>query len=173
MAFTTAQKREVIQTKYPTASNIAVSGNVFFASFPDAEPIIGWLHARPGTYLLVRTAVRVTTCPELSTVPPRWFLDAAWEYAHNADDRTKWYLKTLNCARETFPSRKGARWIRISETHPFFKDSGGCSHFEISGKEKVFRGMRNGVDTVKTFPKANLLFALTEAPGPIEHRVDA
>ena len=49
MAFTTAQKREVIQTKYPTASKIAVSGNVFFAVFPDAEPIIGWLHSPRGT----------------------------------------------------------------------------------------------------------------------------
>ena len=45
MAFTTAQKREVIQRHYPTANNIAVKGNVFFAVFPDAEPIIGWLHS--------------------------------------------------------------------------------------------------------------------------------
>lgn len=37
-SFTTAQKREVIQTQYPTASNVAVSGNVFFAAFPDAGP---------------------------------------------------------------------------------------------------------------------------------------
>lgn len=40
-SFTTAQKREVIQRHYPTANNIAVKGNVFFAAFPDAEPIIG------------------------------------------------------------------------------------------------------------------------------------
>lgn len=40
-SFTTAQKREVIQRHYPTANNIAVKGNVFFAVFSDAEPIIG------------------------------------------------------------------------------------------------------------------------------------
>lgn len=33
-SFTTAQKREVIQRHYPTANNIAVKGNVFFAAFP-------------------------------------------------------------------------------------------------------------------------------------------
>lgn len=44
-SFTTAQKREVIQRHYPTANNIAVKGNVFFAVFPDAEPVIGWLHS--------------------------------------------------------------------------------------------------------------------------------
>lgn len=48
-SFTTAQKREVIQRHYPTANNIAVKGNVFFAVFPDAEPVIGWLHSPSGT----------------------------------------------------------------------------------------------------------------------------
>lgn len=42
--FTATQKREVVQSYYPTANNIAVKGNVFFASFSDAEPVIGWLH---------------------------------------------------------------------------------------------------------------------------------
>lgn len=55
-SFTTAQKREVIQRHYPTANNIAVKGNVFFAVFPDAEPIIGWLHS-PRETLWVKAAV--------------------------------------------------------------------------------------------------------------------
>ena len=68
-SFTTAQKREVIQRHYPTANNIAVKGNVFFADFPDAEPIIGWLHSPRGT-LWVKAAVPVSACPALRTVPP-------------------------------------------------------------------------------------------------------
>ena len=69
-SFTTAQKREVIQRHYPTANNIAVKGNVFFAVFPDAEPVIGWLHSPRGT-LWVKAAVPVSACPALRTVPPR------------------------------------------------------------------------------------------------------
>lgn len=68
-SFTTAQKREVIQRHYPTANNIAVKGNIFFVAFPDAEPIIGWLHSPRGT-LWVKAAVPVSACPALRTVPP-------------------------------------------------------------------------------------------------------
>lgn len=67
-SFTTAQKREVIQRHYPTANNIAVKGNVFFAVFPDAEPVIGWLHSPRGT-LWIQAAVPVSACPALRTVP--------------------------------------------------------------------------------------------------------
>lgn len=66
--FTAAQKREVVQSKYPTADNIAVKGNVFFVAFPDAEPVIGWFRSPRGT-LWIQAVVPVSACPALRTVP--------------------------------------------------------------------------------------------------------
>lgn len=118
--FTTAQKREVIQTQYPTASNVAVSGNVFFAAFPDAEPIIGWLHS-PRETLWIQAAVPVSACTALRTVPPLWFIDAARPYMQG-DERKKWYLYALIAAQPVFQAGKTVdREIMIDETNPLYK----------------------------------------------------
>lgn len=166
-SFTTAQKREVIQRHYPTANNIAVKGNVFFAVFPDAEPIIGWLHS-PRETLWIQSAVPVSACPALRTVPPLWFIEAAWEYVRG-DERKRWYVYALKAAQTVFPSWKGVRWIKIDTSHPLFKDFGGCFHFEIEGKETEFRAMRAERETVKTIKKADFLYALTDEPGRIDY----
>lgn len=170
MAFTTAQKREVIQRHYPTANNIAVKGNVFFAAFPDAEPIIGWLHSPSGT-LWIKAAVPVSACPALRVAPPFWFIEAARPYMQG-DERKKWYLYTLRAAQQTFPSGNRRRWITLGKGHPFIKDCGGCFHFEIEGTEKEFYAMRTERKTVKTVKKADLLYVLTDEPGRIEYGVD-
>lgn len=170
-SFTTAQKREVIQTKYPTASNIAVKGNVFFAVFPDAEPVIGWLHS-PCETLWVKAAVPVSACPALRTVPPRWFIDAAKPYMQG-DERKKWYLYTLIAAQQVFQAGKTVdREIMIDETNLLYKETGGCCYFQISGNEKEFRAKRADNKTVKTIKKADLLYALTDEPARINYRVD-
>lgn len=168
--FTAAQKREVVQSYYPTANNIAVKGNVFFASFSDAEPVIGWLHS-PRETLWIQTVIPVSTCPALRTVPPLWFIEAAWPYMQG-DERKKWYLHTLQAARQTFSSVKYRCYITLGEGHPFIKDCGGCFHFEIEGAEKEFCAMRAKRKTVKTIKKADLFYALTDEPGPIGYRVD-
>lgn len=170
MAFTTAQKREVIQTKYPTASKITVSGNIFFTAFPDAEPIIGWLHSPRGT-LWIQAVVPVSACPALRTVPPFWFIEAARPYMQD-DERKKWYLYTLLAAQQTFPSGNYRRYITLGEGHPFIKDCNGCFHFEIEGTEREFYAMRTERKTVKTIKKADLFYALTDEPGAIDYRVD-
>lgn len=134
-SFTTAQKREVIQTQYPTASNVAVSGNVFFAAFPDAEPIIGWLHS-PRETLWIQAAVPVSACTALRTVPPLWFIDAARPYMQG-DERKKWYLYALIAAQQVFQAGKTVdREIMIDETNPLYKETGGCCYFQISGNER-------------------------------------
>lgn len=168
--FTAAQKREVVQSYYPTANNIAVKGNVFFASFSDAEPVIGWLHS-PRETLWIRTVVPVSACPALRTVPPFWFIEAARPYMQG-DERKKWYLYALQAAQQTFLSGKYRRWISLGEGHPFIKDCGGCFHFEIEGAEKEFCAMRTERKAVKTIKKADLLYVLTDEPGPIGYRVD-
>lgn len=168
--FTAAQKREVVQSKYPTANNIAVKGNVFFAAFPDAEPIIGLLHS-PRETLWIQAVVPVSACPALRTVPPLWFIEAAWPYMQG-DERKKWYLYALQAAQQTFLSRKYRRWISLGEGHPFIKDCDGCFHFEIEGAEKEFCAMRIARKTVKTIKKADLLYVLTDEPGAIDYRVD-
>lgn len=170
-SFTTAQKREVIQRHYPTANNIAVKGNVFFAVFPDAEPIIGWLHS-PCETLWIQTVVPVSACPALRTVPPRWFIDAAKPYMQG-DERKKWYLYVLIAAQQVFSSGKTVdREIMIDETNLLYKETGGCCYFQISGNEKEFRAKRADNKTVKTIKKADLLYALTDEPARINYRVD-
>lgn len=170
MAFTATQKRDVVQSHYPTANNVAVKGNVFFAVFPDAEPIIGWLHSPSGT-LWIKAAVPVSACPALRVVPPFWFIEAARPYMQG-DERKKWYLYTLRAAQQTFPSGNRRRWITLGKGHPFIKDCGGCFHFEIEGTEKEFYAMRTERKTVKTVKKADLLYVLTDEPGRIEYGVD-
>ncbi|MBF1672744.1 MAG: hypothetical protein HXO65_00825 [Rothia mucilaginosa] len=170
MAFTATQKRDVVQSHYPTANNVAVKGNVFFLSFPDAEPIIGWLHSPIGI-LWIKAAVPVSVCPALRKVPPRWFIEAARPYMQG-DERKKWYLYALRAAQQTFPSGNYRRWITLGEGHPFIKDCGGCFHFEIEGTEKEFYAMRTERKTVKTVKKADLLYVLTDEPGRIEYGVD-
>lgn len=170
MAFTATQKRDVVQSHYPTANNVAVKGNVFFLSFPDAEPIIGWLHSPIGI-LWIKAAVPVSVCPALRKVPPRWFIEAARPYMQG-DERKKWYLYALRAAQQTFPSGNYRRYITLGEGHPFIKDCGGCFHFEIEGTEKEFYAMRAKRKTVKTIKKADLFYALTDEPGPIDYRVD-
>lgn len=168
--FTAAQKREVVQSYYPTANNIAVKGNVFFASFSDAEPVIGWLHS-PRETLWIQTVIPVSACPALRTVPPLWFIEAAWPYMQD-DERKKWYLYALQAAQQTFSSVKYRRYITLGEGHPLIKDCGGCFHFEIEGAEREFCAMRTERKAVKTIKKADLLYALTDEPGPIGYRVD-
>lgn len=170
MAFTATQKRDVVQSHYPTANNVAVKGNVFFLSFPDAEPIIGWLHSPIGT-LWIKAAVPVSACPALRVAPPFWFIEAARPYMQG-DERKKWYLYTLRAAQQTFPSGNRRRWITLGKGHPFIKDCGGCFHFEIEGTEKEFYAMRTERKTVKTVKKADLLYVLTDEPGRIEYGVD-
>lgn len=170
-SFTTAQKREVIQRHYPTANNIAVKGNVFFAVFPDAEPIIGWLHSPSGT-LWIQAAVPVSACPALRAVPPLWFIEAARPYMQG-DERKKWYLYTLIAAQQVFQAGKTVeREIVIDESNPLYKETGGCCYFLIVGNEKEFRAKRADNKTVRTIKKADLLYALTDAPKPINYRVD-
>lgn len=170
-SFTTAQKREVIQRHYPTANNIAVKGNVFFAAFPDAEPIIGWLHS-PRETLWIQTVVPVSTCTALRTVPPLWFIEAAQPYMQG-DERKKWYLYALIAAQQVFSSGKTVdREIVIDETNLLYKETGGCCYFQISGNEKEFRAKRADNKTVKTIKKADLLYALTDEPARINFRVD-
>lgn len=170
-SFTTAQKREVIQTQYPTVSNIAVKGNVFFAAFHDAEPIIGWLHS-PCETLWIKAAVPVSACPALRTVPPRWFIDAAKPYMQG-DERKKWYLYTIIAAQQVFQAGKTVdREIMIDETNLLYKETDGCCYFQISGNEKEFRAKRADNKTVKTIKKADLLYALTDEPARINYRVD-
>lgn len=170
-SFTTAQKREVIQRHYPTANNIAVKGNVFFAAFPDAEPIIGWLHS-PRETLWIQAAVPVSACPALRTVPPRWFIDAAKPYMQG-DERKNWYLYVLIAAQQVFQAGKTVdREIMIDETNLLYKETGGCCYFQISGNEKEFRAKRADNKTVKTIKKADLLYALTDEPARIDFRVD-
>lgn len=168
--FTAAQKREVVQSYYPTANNIAVKGNVFFASFSDAEPVIGWLHS-PRETLWIQTVIPVSAYPALRTVPPLWFIEAAWPYMQD-DERKKWYLYALQAAQQTFSSVKYRRYITLGEGHPFIKDCGGCFHFEIEGAEREFCAMRTERKAVKTIKKADLLYVLTDEPGPIGYRVD-
>ena len=170
MAFTATQKRDMVQLHYPTADNIAVKVNVFFVAFPDAEPIIGWLHSPIGT-LWIKAAVPVSACPALRVVPPFWFIEAARPYMQG-DERKKWYLYTLRAAQQTFPSGNRRRWIALGEGHPFIKDCGGCFHFEIEGTEKEFYAMRTERKTVKTVKKADPLYVLTDEPGRIEYGVD-
>lgn len=170
-SFTTAQKREVIQRHYPTANNIAVKGNVFFAAFPDAEPIIGWLHS-PRETLWIQAVVPVSACTALRTVPPRWFIDAAKPYMQG-DERKEWYLYTLIAAQQVFQAGKTVdREIMIDETNLLYKETGGCCYFQISGNEKEFRAKRADNKTVKTIKKADLLYALTDEPARINYRVD-
>lgn len=168
--FTAAQKREAVQSYYPTANNIAVKGNVFFASFSDAEPVIGWLHS-PRESLWIQTVIPVSACPALRTVPPLWFIEAAWPYMQD-DERKKWYLYALQAAQQTFSSVKYRRYITLGEGHQFIKDCGGCFHFEIEGAEREFCAMRTERKAVKTIKKADLLYVLTDEPGPIGYRVD-
>lgn len=172
-SFTTAQKREVIEKRYPKANNIAVSGNVFFVAFPDAEPIIGWLYSQPRSgHLWVQAAVPVSACPALRTVPPLWFIEAARPYMQG-DERKKWYLYTLIAAQQVFSSGKTVDCeIMIDETNLLYKETGGCCYFQISGNEKEFRAKRADNKTVKTIKKADLLYALTDEPGRISYRVD-
>lgn len=172
-SFTTAQKREVIEKRYPKASNIGVSGNVFFVSFPDAEPVIGWLYSQPRSgHLWVQTAVPVSACPALRTVPPLWFIEAARPYMQG-DERKKWYLYTLIAAQQVFQAGKTVdREIVIDETNLLYKETGGCCYFQISGNEKEFRAKRADNKTVKTIKKADLLYALTDEPARINFRVD-
>lgn len=170
-SFTTAQKREVIEKRYPKANNIGVSGNVFFVSFPDAEPIIGWLHS-PRETLWIQAVVPVSACHALRTVPPRWFIEAAQPYMQG-DERKKWYLYALIAAQQVFSSGKTVdREIMIDETNLLYKETGGCCYFQISGNEKEFRAKRADNKTVKTIKKADLLYALTDEPGRIDFRVD-
>lgn len=168
-SFTTAQKREVIQRHYPTANNIAMSGNVFFAAFRDAEPIIGWLHS-PCETLWVKAAVPVSACPALRTVPPLWFIEAARPYMQG-DERKKWYRYTLIAAQQTFPSGKYARWITLSEGHPLRKVFGDYCAFDIEGKDKEFRIKNAELETVRTIKKTDLLYVLTDEPGSLFYEV--
>lgn len=168
-SFTTAQKREVIQRHYPTANNIAVKGNVFFAVFPDAEPVIGWLHSPRGT-LWVKAAVPVSACPALCTVPPRWFIEAARPYMRG-DERKEWYLYTLLAAQQTFPSGDYMRWITLNEGHPLRKAFGDYCAFDIEGKETEFRIKNAELETVRTIKKADLLYVLTDEPGSLFYEV--
>lgn len=169
MAFTTAQKREVIQAKYPTVSNVAVSGNVFFAAFPDAEPIIGWFHSPYGT-LWIQAVVPVSTCPALRTVPPLWFIKAAQPYMRG-DERKEHYLYTLLAAQQTFPSGNYMRWITLNERHPLRKTFGDYCAFDIEGKETEFRIKNAELETVRTIKKADLLYVLTDEPGSLFYEV--
>lgn len=169
MAFTAAQKRDMLQSKYPTANNIAVKGNVFFLSFPNAEPIIGWLHSPSGT-LWIKAAVPVSACPGLRTVPPLWFIEAAWEYVQG-DERTQWYVYALKAAHNVFPSGDYMRWITLGEGHPFRKVRGDYYAFVIEGKEKDLRIRNAEHETVKTIKKADLLYVLTDEPGRINFGV--
>lgn len=170
-SFTTAQKREVIQRHYPTANNIAVKGNVFFAVFPDAEPIIGWLHS-PCETLWVKAAVPVSACPALRTFPPLWFIEAARPHMQG-DERKKWYLYTLIAAQQVFQAGKTVeREIVIDESNRLYKETGGCCYFLIVGNEKEFRAKRADNKTVRTIKKGDLLYALTDEPGAINYRVD-
>lgn len=168
-SFATAQKREVIQRHYPTANNIAVKGNVFFAAFPDAEPIIGWFRSPRGT-LWIRAVVPVSACPALRTVPPRWFIEAARPYMRG-DERKKWYLETLLAAQQTFPSVDYMRWITLNEGHPLRKAFGDYCAFDIEGKEAEFRIKNAELETVRTIKKADLLYVLTDEPGSLFYEV--
>lgn len=168
-SFTTAQKREVIQRHYPTANNIAVKGNVFFAVFPDAEPVIGWFHSPRGA-LWVKAAVPVSACPALRTVPPRWFIEAARPYMRG-DERKEWYLYTLLAAQQTFPSGDYMRWITLNEGHPLRKAFGDYCAFDIEGKETEFRIKNAELETVRTIKKADLLYVLTDEPGSLFYEV--
>lgn len=165
MAFTTAQKREVIQRHYPTANNIAVKGNIFFAAFPDAEPIIGWLHS-PRETLWIQAVVPVSACTALRTVPPLWFIEAAQPYMRG-DERKEWYLYTLRAAQQTFPSGDYMRWITLNERHPLRKTFGDYCAFDIEGKETEFRIKNAELETVRTIKKADLLYVLTDEPGSL------
>ena len=168
-SFTTAQKREVIQRHYTTANNIAVKGNVFFAVFPDAEPVIGWLHSPSGT-LWIQAAVPVSACPALRTVPPRWFIEAARPYMRG-DERKECYLYTLLAAQQTFPSGDYMRWITLNEGHPLRKAFGDYCAFDIEGKETEFRIKNAELETVRTIKKADLLYVLTDEPGSLFYEV--
>ena len=168
-SFTTAQKREVIQRHYPSANNIAVKGNVFFVAFPDAEPVIGWLHSPSGT-LWIQAAVPVSACPALRTVPPRWFIEAARPYMRG-DERKEWYLYTLLAAQQTFPSGDYMRWITLNEGHPLRKAFGDYCAFDIEGKETEFRIKNAELETVRTIKKADLLYVLTDEPGSLFYEV--
>ena len=168
-SFTTAQKREVIQRHYPTTNNIAVKGNVFFAVFPDAEPIIGWLHSPSGT-LWIQAAVPVSACPALRTVPPRWFIEAARPYMRG-EERKERYLYTLRAAQQTFPSGDYMRWITLNEGHPLRKAFGDYCAFDIEGKETEFRIKNAELETVRTIKKADLLYVLTDEPGSLFYEV--
>lgn len=168
-SFTTAQKREVIQRHYPTANNIAVKGNVFFAVFPNAEPIIGWLHSPNGT-LWIQAAVPVSACPALRTVPPLWFIEAARPYMQG-DERKERYLYTLLAAQQTFPSGDYMRWITLNEGHPLRKAFGDYCAFDIEGKETEFRVKNAELKTVRTIKKADLLYVLTDEPGSLFYEV--
>lgn len=169
MAFTATQKRDVVQSHYPTANNVAVKGNVFFLSFPDAEPIIGWLHSPSGT-LWIQAAVPVSACPALRTVPPRWFIEAARPYMRG-DERKERYLYTLLAAQQTFPSVDYMRWITLNEGHPLRKAFGDYCVFDIEGKETEFRIKNAELETVRTIKKADLLYVLTDEPGSLFYEV--
>ena len=168
-SFTTAQKREVIQRHYPTANNIAVKGNVFFAAFPDAEPIIGWLHS-PREALWIQAVVPVSACPALRTVPTRWFIEAARPYMRG-DERKERYLYTLLAAQQTFPSGDYMRRITLNEGHPLRKAFGDYCAFDIEGKETEFRIKNAELETVRTIKKADLLYVLTDEPGSLFYEV--
>lgn len=168
-SFTTAQKREVIQRHYPTANNIAVKVNVFFAAFPDAEPIIGWLHS-PRETLWIQAVVPVSTCTALRTVPPLWFIEAAHPYMRG-EERKEWYLYTLRAAQQTFPSGDYMRWITLNEGHPLRKAFGDYCAFDIEGKETEFRIKNAELETVRTIKKADLLYVLTDEPGSLFYEV--
>lgn len=89
------------------------------------------------------------------------------------DERKKWYLYTLIAAQQVFPAGKTVeREIVIDESNPLYKETGGCCYFLIVGNEKEFRAKRADNKTVRTIKKADLLYALTEAPKPINYRVD-
>ena len=88
------------------------------------------------------------------------------------DERKKWYLYALQAAQQTFSSVKYRRYITLGEGHPFIKYCGGCFHFEIEGAEREFCAMRTERKAVKTIKKADLLYVLTDEPGPIGYRVD-
>lgn len=169
-SFTTAQKREVIKRHYPKANNLAViSGNVFCATFSNAEPIIGWLHSPRGT-LGIQAAVPVSACPALHAVPPLWFIEAARPYMQG-DERKKWYRYTLVAAMQTFPLKKCARWITLGEGHPLRNVFGDYCAFYIEGKDKEFRIKNAELETVGTIKKADLLYVLTDEPGSLFYEV--
>lgn len=155
MAFTVAQKRDKVQLHYPTADNIAVKGNVFFAAFPDTEPIIGWLHSPIGT-LWIKAAVPVSVCPALHA-------------GRRAEEVVP--LRAPSGSAD-IPVRELSALDHSRRGHPFIKDCGGCFHFEIEGAEKEFRAMRTERKTDKTIKKTDLFYALTDEPGAIDYRVE-